>query len=238
MWFNHLVIREFPKNLRFVIFLILALFSFAEHTFAQKVKVQIESPQELKGRKAILSTCERGFAATVHSVKLGYLPLELEIDPGLVPDLYQLYVSQVNGSLFFFLEPGTKIKLDTTDLSKSIVTNSKSNPEWKLFYENIQQPSDDRIKNFSKGERRARKASQADSLNFYVDKQTVERQDLLKKTGEFILDHPASFVSLYLLKANWYAFKNQGVFEKLDASLAGHKNYSFLKGKSRSIVRN
>ena len=210
----------------------------ASSAFGQKVKVQIDSPRELKGRKAILSTCERGFAATVHSVKLGYLPLELEIDPGLVPDLYQLYVSQVNGSLFFFLEPGTKIQLDTTDLSKSIVTNSKSNPEWKLFYDRIQQPADKKIKIFSTGERRARRTNQTDSLAFYADKQAEERKDLLKKTGEFILQNPRSFVSLYLLKANWYAFKNEGVFEKLDASLAGHKNYVFLKGKNRGIVRN
>ena len=221
-------------------YLVLILFSLSAYlpSSAQKVKVQIDSPPGLKARKAVLSTCERGFAATVHSVKLGYLPLELEIDPGLVPDLYQLHVSQVNGSLFFFLEPGTKIQLDTTDLSKSVVTNSKSNPEWKLFYESIQQPSDKRIKIFSNGERRARKTNQTDSLNFYVDKQAEERKDLLKKTGEFILLNPRSFVSLYLLKANWYAFKNDGVFERLDASLAGHKNYTFLKAKNRGLVRN
>jgi len=221
-------------------YLILLLFSLSMYlpASAQKIKVQIDSPQGLKGRKAVLSTCERGFAATVHSVKLGYLPLELEIDPGLVPDLYQLHVSQVNGSLFFFLEPGTKIQLDTTDLSRSVVTNSKSNPEWKLFYESIQQPSDKKIKILSNGERRARKTNQTDSLNFYVDKQAEERKDLLKKTGEFILLNPSSFVSLYLLKANWYAFKNDGVFEKLNASLAGHKNYAFLKAKNRGLVRN
>ncbi|GLU50753.1 DUF4369 domain-containing protein [Dyadobacter frigoris] len=216
--------------------LILFLFS-AVPAFSQNIRIQIVAPKEFKGRKAILLTREKGFAAIVHSIKLNSDIFNLEIAGDLVPDLYQLHVSQVKGSLFFFLEPGSKIQLDTTDVSKSIVTNSKSNPEWKLFQDNLQKPYDQRINDYSQGEKRARKERNADSLNFWVDKQAVEKEDLVKKTGEYIADHPDSYVSLYLLKINWYAFKNDKLFERLAKSMAGHRTYKFLEEKNRKTEK-
>ena len=220
-------------------YLILLLFSLSMYlpASAQKIKVQIDSPQGLKGRKAVLSTCERGFAATVHSVKLGYLPLELEIDPGLVPDLYQLHVSQVNGSLFFFLEPGTKIHLDTTDLSRSVVTNSKSNPEWELFQNSVVKPSSRKNSAFTVGETRARKSGNLDSLKFWSEQKALEHAEFLDKTEAFIRNNPKSFVSLYLLKNNWYAFQNKRILETLDLSLSHHRTYVALSGKQGSKLR-
>ena len=138
----------------------------ANCSFSQKVKFQILSPKELKGRKAVLLTREKGFAAIVHSIKLNSDIFNLDIDNDLVPDLYQLHVSQIKGSLFFFLEQGTRIQLDTNDVTKSIVTNSKSTLEWQAFERNIQKPSDDRIKTYALGEKQARKDRNADSLNF------------------------------------------------------------------------
>lgn len=212
--------------------LLLFLF-FAAPVFSQNVKIQIVAPKEFKGRKAILLTREKGFAAIVHSIKLNSDIFNLDIANDLVPDLYQLHVSQTKGSLLFFLESGAKIQLDTTDISKSIVTNSKSNPEWKLFQDNLQKPYDQRISDYSQGEKRARKERNEDSLNFWVDKQAIEKEDLVRKTGEYIVDHPDSYVSLYLLKINWYAFKNDRLFERLDKSLAGHRTYKYLEEKNR-----
>ncbi|MCF0056664.1 hypothetical protein [Dyadobacter sp. CY356] len=212
--------------------LVVLLFS-AFPVFSQNVKIQIVAPKEFKGRKAILLTREKGFAAIVHSIKLNSDIFNLEIANDLVPDLYQLHVSQVKGSLFFFLESGAKIQLDTADVSRSIVTNSKSNPDWKLFQDSLQKPYDQRILDYAIGEKRARKERNADSLNFWVDKQAIEKEDFVRKTGEYIAKHPDSYVSLYLLKINWYAFKNDRLFEKLDKSLAGHRTYKFLEEKNR-----
>lgn len=221
---------------KYLVPLIFFLFLSAS-AFSQNVRIQIVAPKEFKGRKAILLTREKGFAAIVHSIKLNSDIFNLEIAGDLVPDLYQLHVSQVKGSLLFFLESGAKIQLDTTDVSKSVVSNSKSNPEWKLFQDNIQNPYEQKIVDFSLGEKRARKERNADSLNFWVDKQAVEKEDLVKKTGEYIASHPDSYVSLYLLKINWYALKNDRLLEKLDKSLAGHRTYKFLEVKNRKTEK-
>ena len=210
---------------------------FSASAFSQNIKIQIVAPREFKGRKAILLTREKGFAAIVHSIKLNSDIFNLEIAGDLVPDLYQLHVSQVKGSLLFFLESGAKIQLDTTDVSKSIVTNSKSNPEWILFQDHIQKPYDLKINDYSQGEKRARKERNADSLNFWVDKQVAEKEDLVKKTGEYIARHLDSYVSLYLLKINWYAFKNDKLFERLDRTLASHRTYKFLEEKNRKTEK-
>ena len=220
---------------KFSILLLLFLIS-ANYSFSQKVKFQIFSPKELKGRKAVLLTREKGFAAIVHSIKLNSDIFNLDIDNDLVPDLYQLHVSQIKGSLFFFLEQGTQIRLDTNDVTKSTVTNSRSTLEWQAFERNIQKPSDDRIRSYALGEKQARKDRNADSLNLWVEKQALEKEDLVKKTGAFILENPASYVSLYLLKINWYALQDKGLFEKLDQSLTGHKTYIYLKEKNKKIA--
>lgn len=216
--------------------LILLFMLSATCGFAQKVKIQILSPKELKGRKAVLLTREKGFAAIVHSIKLNSDVFNLDIDHDLVPDLYQLHVSQIKGSLYFFLEQGAGIQLDTNDVSNSVVTNSKSTLEWQDFEKTIRKPSDDRIRLYSLGEKQARKDRNADSLNYWVEKQALEKEDLMQKTGIFIKDHPASYVSLYLLKANWYAFQDQGLFEKLDRSLSSHKTYLYLQEKNKKIA--
>ncbi|MCE7063665.1 DUF4369 domain-containing protein [Dyadobacter sp. CY326] len=211
----------------------IALLTLSIASFGQLVRIKIVNPEGLKGRKAILLTREKGFAATVHSLKLGQDSVNLQMEKDLVPNLYQMQVSQLKGSLFFFLEPGIRIQLDTTDLSKSAVSNSKSNAEWQIFWQNIQKPSDDRLKVYTAGEALARKKAQADSIDYWHGLQALERLDLQTKTSAFILEHRDSFVSLYLLKINWYAFKSQGLFEKLDPILARHRTYKFLKEKNK-----
>ena len=220
---------------KYLLLFVILIFSEAS-VFSQKVKLSILSPRELRGRKAVLLTREKGFAAIVHSVKLGSDTIHLDLARDLLPDLYQLHVSQLNGSLFFFLESGTQIRLDTNDLAKSIVTNSKSNPDWQLFSESIQQPSDKRLKIYAAGEKDARKKASTDSLTYWIEKQLTEKEDLISKIGAFISAHPDSYVSLYLLKANWFAFQDKGMFEKLNISMAGHQNYKLLKGRKRGIA--
>jgi hypothetical protein len=221
---------------KYSILLLIFLFPLTS-AFSQKIQIQIASPRELKGRKAILLTREKGFAALVHSIKLNSDVFNLEIDRDLVPDLYQLHVSQIKGSLLFFLEPGIKITLDTTDLSRSKIVNSKSTQEWKQFEQGIQQPSDRRMEQYAAGEKRARKTKNADSLNYWVDKQSFEKEDLVKKSGEFIAGNLNSYVSLYLLKINWYAFQGKGIFEQLNSRMAGHKTYTFLKERNKKLAK-
>ena len=86
---------------KYLIPLLFLLFSPVS-TFSQNVKIQIVAPKEFMGRKAILLTREKGFAAIVHSIKLNSDIFNLEIANDLVPDLYQLHISQVKGSLLFF----------------------------------------------------------------------------------------------------------------------------------------
>jgi hypothetical protein len=205
--------------------------------FSQNVRIQILRPEKFSRKSAILLTREKGFASIVHSLKLTYEPIELQMASDLLPDLYQLTVSNTKGSLFLFLENGTHIKLDTTDISKSVVTNSKSNPDWQVFREVLQQPSDNRLQVFSEGEIRARKKNDKDSLAYWTGRKTIEQKDLLVKTGDFIRNHPKSFVSLYLLRNNWYAFKHDDLFERLDVALSSHRSYKQLKEKKREIVR-
>jgi hypothetical protein len=201
--------------------------------YSQTVSIRIDGPGSLKGRKAILLTREKGFAATVHSVKLTTGNVDLQLPSDLVPDLYQLNVSQMKGALFFFLEPGTHIYLDTLDVSRSLVTQSRSNPDWQLFQETIQKPYEQKFAVYSLGETKARKHGVTDSLKYWAEQKTVEYNVLLEKTKTFIITHPRSYVSLYLLKNNWYAFKNDGLLEKLDPALAAHRSYRFLKGKRK-----
>ena len=211
----------------------LFLLFIAVPSFSQHVTIEITAPVELKGRRAILLTREKGFGAMVHSLKLTTSEVELQMSTDLVPDLYELNVSKMKGSLLFFLEPGTQIHLDTNDVSRSLVTHSKSNPEWKLFLETIQVPSAKRSVSFTLGEARARKAGNTDSLNYWTGQKVLEHNELLKKTETFIRSHPGSFVSLYLLKNNWYAFENKQLLETLDKSLAHHRTYAILREKLR-----
>jgi hypothetical protein len=201
--------------------------------FSQTVSIRIEGPSSLKGRKAILLTREKGFAATVHSVKLTTGNIDLQLSGDLVPDLYQLNVSQMKGALFFFLEPGTHIYLDTLDISRSVVTRSQSNPDWQLFQKTIQGPYDTLFATYSKAETQTRKRGATDSLNHWIGQKTLAYQTLLEQTRSFIIAHPASYVSLYLLKNNWYAFKNDRLLEKLSPALASHRSYRLLRGKEK-----
>ena len=225
--------RFVARCLRGKFLLLLSLWLSGNAAFSQNVEFQITAPTPLKGRKAILLTRERVFASTVHSIKLNEYPVGLQMSPDLLPDLYELNVSKMKGSLSFFLEPGTVVKLDTNDISKSLVTNSKSNPDWQIFQSTIQRPSDYRIAQYSIQESRARKQNKTDSLNYWAEQKATEYHTFIQKTGEFIQNHPKSYVSLYLLKSNWYAFKDKHLLEKLDASLAGHRNYQFLKMKKK-----
>ncbi|NIJ53045.1 hypothetical protein [Dyadobacter arcticus] len=205
--------------------------------FSQNVKISITAPRVLNDRKAILLTREKGFAAIVHSIQLGFDTTHLQMDKNLLPDLYQLQVSKMKGSLIFFFESGIQVKLDTANVSKSLVTHSKSHLEWQIFQDSIQIPFDQRINSYVLEEGRLRKKSKADSAAYWLNLQTIERADLMNKTAAFISLHPSSYVSLYLLKTYWFALKNEGLFEKLDSSLAHHRNYKFLKDRNKGVTR-
>lgn len=198
----------------------------------QKVKIKIIAPRTWNDRKAILLTREKGFAAVVHSIKLGFDTTHLTMDADLLPDLYQFQVSQKKGALTFFFDPGTQIRLDTSNLANSTVSHSKSNEEWQAYQTQIQLPADHRLTAYLLAEARARRRNQPDSARYWLTQQNLERENLWNATTTFITNHPKSYVSLYLLKNNWFALKSRGLFEKLAPSLAHHRNYRFLRERS------
>lgn len=216
-----------------LIICVLAALSF---TSTQNVKIKIVAPKAWNDRKAILLTREKGFAAVVHSIKLGFDTTHLNMDADMLPDLYQFQVSQKKGALTFFFDPGTEIRIDTSNLSQSVVRHSKSNEEWQEYQDLVQKPSDLRLDGYILAEARTKKAGKADSSRYWVDQQAAEREKLWGATADFISSHPRSYVSLYLLKINWFALKDRGLFEKLDLSLASHRNYRFLKGQKKALV--
>jgi hypothetical protein len=207
-------------------------------TSTQTVKIKIIAPKQWNDRKAILLTREKGFAAIVHSIKLGFDTTHLRMNTDLVPDLYQFQVSQKKGALTFFFDPGTEIRIDSTNIANSTVTHSKSNLEWLAFQEKVQKPSDNRLNAYILEEGRARKKSRVDSAQYWIGQQALEREKLWSETATFIRTNPRSYVSLYLLKVNWFALKNKGLFEQLDKSLAHHRNYRLLQERSKGIARN
>jgi len=212
----------------------LIICALASLAFASKesVKIKIVAPTAWNDRKALLLTREKGFAAVVHSIRLGFDTTHLNMDSDLLPDLYQFRVSRKKGALTFFFDPGTEIRLDTVNLAKSAVTHSKSNEEWREYETRIQNPSDQRLNAFVRAEASAKKRNLADSSRYWVTAQTAEREQLWNATADFITNRPKSYVSLYLLKVNWFALKNRNLFEKLDRSLSHHRNYRFLKDRS------
>lgn len=206
-------------------------------TSTESVKIKIIAPKAWNDRKALLLTREKGFAAVVHSIKLGFDTTHLTMDADMLPDLYQFQVSQKKGALTFFFDPGTEIRLDTANLAKSTVSYSKSNEEWREYQTLVQNPSDQRLNAYVLAEAHAKKRNLADSAQYWVGEQAAEREKLWDATAGFIGDHPKSYVSLYLLKINWFALKNRNLFEKLDRSLAHHRNYRFLKERNNGIVK-
>ena len=203
----------------------------------QSVKIKIVAPKAWNDRKALLLTREKGFAAVVHSIKLGFDTTHLTMDSDLLPDLYQFQVSQKKGALTFFFDPGTEIRLDTSNLAKSAVTHSKSNDEWQQYQSLVQSPSDHRLNAYILAETRAKKHNLPDSARHWVGEQARERERLWDATAGFISENPKSYVSLYLLKVNWFALKDRDLFEKLDRSLAHHRNYRFLSEKNRGLAK-
>jgi len=219
--------------LRFLIIAITGL-SF---TSTQSVKIKIVAPKSWNDKNAILLTREKGFAAVVHSIKLGFDTTHLTMDPDLLPDLYQFQVSQKKGALTFFFDPGTEIRLDTGNLAKSVVSHSRSNEEWQKYQTHVQRPSDKRLDGYLLAEAHAKKRNLPDSVRYWIGLQAAEREKLWDATAEFITAHPRSYVSLYLLKVDWFALKDRRLFERLDPSLAHHRNYRFLKERNKGIVK-
>lgn len=210
---------------------LLLLWTLAHTGFSQQITIHISAPGDIKGRKAILLTREKGFGAIVHSLKLTAGEVELQMSQDLVPDLYELNVSKMKGSLVFFLEPGTHIRLDTMDVTRSVVSNSKSNPEWLLFQSSILTPFTKKSNIFTLGEARARKSGHVDSLSYWAGQKALGHTEFLNQTEAFIRNNPKSFVSLYLLKNNWYAFERKHILETLDRSLSHHRTYVALRAK-------
>ena len=217
--------------------LIICVLASLALTSTQSVKIKIIAPKAWNDRKALLLTREKGFAAVVHSIRLGFDTTHLNMDSDLLPDLYQFQVSQKKGALTFFFDPGTEIRLDTANLAKSTVSHSKSNEEWRAYQTLVQNPSDQRLNAFILAEARAKRRNLADSARYWVGEQATEREKLWDATAGFITDHPKSYVSLYLLKVNWFALKDRGLFQKLDRTLAHHRNYRFLSEKNKVFTQ-
>lgn len=216
--------------------IICILASFAL-TSTQNVKIKIVAPKAWNDRKALLLTREKGFAAVVHSIRLGFDTTHLNMDADMLPDLYQFQVSQKKGALTFFFDPGTEIRLDTSNLAKSTVSHSRSNEEWREYQTLVQNPSDERLNAYVLAEANAKKRNMADSARHWIGEQATEREKLWDATAGYIANHPKSYVSLYLLKVNWFALKNRNLFERLDRSLAHHRNYRLLKERNNGIVK-
>lgn len=217
--------------------LIICVLASLALTSTQSVKIKIVAPKAWNDRKALLLTREKGFAAVVHSIRLGFDTTHLMMDSDLLPDLYQFQVSQKKGALTFFFDPGTEIRLDTSNLAKSTVSHSKSNEEWREYQTLVQSPSDQRLNAYILAEARAKKHNLSDSARYWVSEQAAEREILWDATAGFITNHPRSYVSLYLLKVNWFALKDRGLFEKLDHTLAHHRNYRFLSEKNKTLAK-
>jgi hypothetical protein len=216
--------------------LICAVTSFA-FLSTQSVKIKIVAPKAWNDRKALLLTREKGFAAVVHSIRLGFDTTHLNMDADMLPDLYQFQVSQKKGALTFFFDPGTEIRLDTSNLAKSTVSHSKSNEDWHEYQTLVQNPSDQRLNAYVLAEANAKKRNLADSTRYWVGQQATEREKLWDATADFIANHPKSYVSLYLLKVDWFALKSRNLFEKLDHTLAHHRNYRLLKERNNGITK-
>jgi hypothetical protein len=216
--------------------LICAVTSFA-FLSTQSVKIKIVAPKAWNDRKALLLTREKGFAAVVHSIRLGFDTTHLNMDADMLPDLYQFQVSQKKGALTFFFDPGTEIRLDTSNLAKSTVSHSKSNEDWHEYQTLVQNPSDQRLNAYVLAEANAKKRNLADSARYWIGQQATEREKLWDATAGFIANHPKSYVSLYLLKVDWFALKNRNLFEKLDHTLAHHRNYRLLKERNNGITK-
>ncbi|QRR01031.1 hypothetical protein [Dyadobacter sandarakinus] len=210
---------------------------FTRLAAAQAVTIRIKAPKKLNERKALLLTREKEFAAVVHSIQLGYDTTHLQMDRSLLPDLYQFQVSGLKGTLTFFFESGTEIRLDTGDVARSAVSHSKSNLDWVAYRDSIQRPADKRLRELVLEENLARKIGNLDSARAWVARQEASRIDMLNKTTAFIAAHPASYVSLYLLKNYWYALKTRGLFEQLDPAMAHHRTYRLLKEKNKAVAR-
>ena len=217
--------------------LIICVLASAAFASTQSVKIKIVAPKAWNDRKALLLTREKGFAAVVHSIRLGFDTTHLTMDSDLLPDLYQFQVSRKKGALTFFFDPGTEIRLDTSNLAKSVVSHSKNNEEWQEYQSRVQTPSDQRLNAYVLAEANAKKRNLTDSARYWVGAQAAEREKLWEATAGFIADHPRSYVSLYLLKVNWFVLKNRNLFQKLDRSLAHHRNYRFLKDRNNGIVK-
>jgi hypothetical protein len=216
--------------------LICAVTSFA-FLSTQSVKIKIVAPKAWNDRKALLLTREKGFAAVVHSIRLGFDTTHLNMDADMLPDLYQFQVSQKKGALTFFFDPGTEIRLDTSNLAKSTVSHSKSNEDWHEYQTLVQNPSDQRLNTYVLAEANAKRRNLADSARHWIGQQATEREKLWDATAGFIANHPKSYVSLYLLKVDWFALKNRNLFEKLDHTLAHHRNYRLLKERNNGIAK-
>jgi hypothetical protein len=216
--------------------LICAVTSFA-FLSTQSVKIKIVAPKAWNDRKALLLTREKGFAAVVHSIRLGFDTTHLNMDADMLPDLYQFQVSQKKGALTFFFDPGTEIRLDTSNLAKSTVSHSKSNEDWREYQTLVQNPSDQRLNAYVLAEANAKRRNLADSARYWIGQQATEREKLWDATAGFIANHPKSYVSLYLLKVDWFALKNRNLFEKLDHTLAHHRNYRLLKERNNGITK-
>jgi hypothetical protein len=216
--------------------LICAVTSFA-FLSTQSVKIKIVAPKAWNDRKALLLTREKGFAAVVHSIRLGFDTTHLNMDADMLPDLYQFQVSRKKGALTFFFDPGTEIRLDTSNLAKSTVSHSKSNEDWREYQTLVQNPSDQRLNTYVLAEANAKRRNLADSARHWIGQQATEREKLWDATAGFIANHPKSYVSLYLLKVDWFALKNRNLFEKLDHTLAHHRNYRLLKERNNGIAK-
>jgi hypothetical protein len=216
--------------------LICAVTSFA-FLSTQSVKIKIVAPKAWNDRKALLLTREKGFAAVVHSIRLGFDTTHLNMDADMLPDLYQFQVSRKKGALTFFFDPGTEIRLDTSNLAKSTVSHSKSNEDWREYQTLVQNPSDQRLNTYVLAEANAKRRNLADSARHWIGQQATEREKLWDATAGFIANHPKSYVSLYLLKVDWFALKSRNLFEKLDHTLAHHRNYRLLKERNNGITK-
>ena len=203
------------------------LFEFASG-FAQEAEVRVICPAAYRGKTLILRTSLNNMF--VDSVKADRDTVTFHVPASKLPDSFFLMVRGpvTSSTVEIFPDAGCLVKFDETNIDKPIVLGSKTHEEFLEFQKDSYMHFLLGSHEARMGESRARRASNADSLNYWLQQQENERLKVLDWMNEYVRENPASYLSLYFVRYNWHFFKNKNVMEKLDKKMAYHESYRFL----------
>jgi thiol-disulfide isomerase/thioredoxin len=196
---------------------------------AQLTSIKVACAPAHVGKFLTLGTYrDNGFYQFYDSLRIDRDTAVFHVTEAEIPDLYFLSITGGKSSFSFFPEKGSTVMLDGNDPIRSDMVGSGSQLDWKEYQETVQVPYQLDLKISTDGEKRARSASDADSLNFWLKNQQSARRKWLTNVGHFVDANPKSFVSLYLVRTNWQYFKEKGILERLSTDMSYHKSYNDL----------